>query len=654
MIVIDGIRMVEHVDELPDFTGAKYLYVDFETTSLNEYEKAVNWSKGHRIAGCAITADDREDVWYVPVRHWDITTRKFRPGQISIDDFQVWLKAQIESCEEWVNHNVKFDAHFAARDTAWFKGRLNDTMTQAKLLDSDRLYKGGYGLKALSEHWLEEKITDKQDKVKEYLKNVKLPRNKRAQDFGLVPQDIMAPYAGQDVISNRRLHKYLLRRMPEEMSSVSETEILLTAALFDIEEEGMPVDPDELIREEFKALMQMSNFEAKIHQIIGYPINPVSTDDCYEVLCNHYGLPVLAYNDSGNPSFDKNALKQYLAHPDVVDDENKVAVVNAIREYRHLNTLVNTFIRPYQEQNAEGVLHPDYNQAVRSGRMSCKRPNAQQLSKQAKKLIHPKDGEAFLCCDYRQIEFRLIVHYIRDEKAILAYENDPETDFHDWVAEMCGIPRRPAKNVNFAIGYGAGKKKVTTMLAANMELMEGFGHVIDDMIKENKIGESERKERFDSMCRQRAREVFETYHGALPGLRPTTRAAARKILSKGYVFNAYGRRAHLSEKAAHIAFNRVIQGCAADIMKERTVALAPRYNKKMRDWGLRLCWSVHDETGITGPKEVLQRPEVVKYICETLEDTAQKFSIPIRTSAGYSEENWAIASGDEGEVEIVR
>ena len=75
-------------------------------------------------------------------------------------------------------------------------------------------------------------------------------------------------------------------------------------------------------------------------------------------------------------------------------------------------------------------MHPDYNQTVRTGRMSCRRPNAQQLSKEAKELILPFDNQHFVSFDESQVEFRLIVHYIQDSKAIEAFNENPDTDFH--------------------------------------------------------------------------------------------------------------------------------------------------------------------------------------------------------------------------------
>lgn len=632
--------LIESPSELPDMRYAKRLYLDMETTSLKPDEPAFKPYGGHKIAGVAVTRDDDPRSFYVPVQHHFVDGTLMR-GNLPWENAQPWLKDIVETCEMWANANVKYDAHFAHASGATFRGRLRCLTTSAKVLDSDRTYKGGYGLKALSSAWLDEVITDLEDAVQGYLGTVKLPRNKKAKDYGLVPPDIMATYACQDVVTARRLDHYIERMMPEECMSAWETEQLMTPVLFDMEEQGMYTDRTELEQAELQILVELAKIEESIHALIGFAVNPASSPDCFKLLCTHWGLPVLEYNDEGNPSFDKEALAHYLLHPDVKSSPVRTMVVDLMRHYRKRNTLLTFFVRPYQEHSFDGIMHPDYNQAVRSFRLSCKRPNAQQLNKEAKSFIHPPTGQAFLSCDYSQVEFRLIVHYTRALEAIKAYAADPDTDFHQWVADMCGIPRKPAKNVNFAVGYGAGKTKVTTMLAGNMELMKG-------------IGEGLTPHQFQAACAIRAKQVYDQYHGALPGLRPTTRSAEANVRTRGYVRTAYGLRLHLPPQAAHIAFNRVVQGTAACLMKERTVAVSPRYNDWVKKMGIKLAASVHDETKFVGERELMRDPRVVSEIVKLLEDTRFKFRVPIRAGAGWSDKNWAIASGDDGKLEIDR
>ena len=51
-------KIVQDVSELPDFTNATNLYVDFETVTFEPGRGGLLPHKGDRIAGIAVTADD--------------------------------------------------------------------------------------------------------------------------------------------------------------------------------------------------------------------------------------------------------------------------------------------------------------------------------------------------------------------------------------------------------------------------------------------------------------------------------------------------------------------------------------------------------------------------------------------------------------------
>lgn len=636
MIKFDnGGRLVQSLDELPNLNNVELLYCDFETRSGNPKEPALRPYHGHRIAGACMTADDVPGAWYVPLRC------NYERWNLPLEPVLKWLRQTVSTCKKWVNHGVKFDAHFGRQDGITFNGELVDTMTLSKIVESDRFE---YGLDSLSLEWLEEDISPFDKRLHAHLSGCK------SKDYGDVPGDIIGEYGCQDAITTRKLYQYLLRRRHEQTVGVWNTEIKLTPVLYDMEVVGLRVDPQELLVTQYKTLAEMLDLEAALHALIGFAMRPHTNEDCFEVLCNKYGLPVLGYTDTGDPSFDKDVLTSYMAHPIVRASAELTDAVTKIKRYRKLHTLNSLFLEVFIREQVDGVMHPDYNQAVRTARMSCRKPNAQQNSKEAKALIHPAPGCDLVGFDYSQIEFRLIVHFIQDAKAVDAYAEDPDTDFHQWVADMCGIPRRPAKNVNFAMGFGGGKKRIVSMLAANMELVGNLAAKVDELVAAKAINESQRQAAFNTLCLKRGEQVFEQYHDALPTLKSTSARAARALELRGYVFNAYGRHRHLPAKAAFRAFNTVVQSTAADAMKERTVFIAPRYNSWTRDHGVTLCASVHDETLENWPKEVSHDVTALRTMAEMLEDTAVKFRVPMRASCGRSSNNWAEASSDAHKV----
>jgi len=628
----NGGRLVQTLDELPNLKNAKELFLDFETTSFDPKVPSFKPYHGHRIAGVCITADNHKGAWYAPIRC------KHKQWNLPLEPTLKWLRDVVGTCEDWVNHNVKFDAHFAKQDDVIFNGRLVDTVVLSKIVNSDRFM---YDLDKLALDWLEKDVSPYEKRLKAYLSGCK------SKDYGDVPGDIIGEYGCQDVITCRELYDYLKRRKQEQVSGIWDTEIKLTPVLFDMEVAGMRVDRTELMTRELLIIDEMLRLEEDLHNLTEISIRPHTNEDCFEVLCNKYGLPILGRTDKGDPSFDKDTLVSYLSYPDVQNSEELTTIVSKIQQYRKQHTLWSFFIKPYQEHEVDGIMHPDYNQTIRTGRMSCRRPNAQQLSPEAKELIHPYDDHWFVSWDYSQVEFRLIVHYVQDERAIAAYQENPDTDFHQWVADMCGIPRKPAKNINFAVAYGGGKNKIVSMLASNMDLVNNLSGKVDELIKDGKLQDSQRQQAFTMLCQKRGEQVYNNYHRTLPGIKQASRRASRNLEIRGYVFNAYGRQRHLPIKASYRAFNTIMQSCAADLMKERLVAIAPRYNSYVRSLGTVLNVSVHDETLGNLPAEVAQDDIILKKISDTLEDTNFKFRVPIRTSCGRSPKNWADCSNNE-------
>lgn len=634
----NGSRLVEDLSELPNLLGCRELFADFECGSGHPKRKATSPWFDCEVAGVAVTADSHKGSWYIPIGHT-------RGGNLPRENVEQWWLDLIGSLEttggSWVNHNIKYDAHVSTNLMGCLpECRLVDTLTLCKLIDSDMKYRGGYGLDNISLRWLNENIKSYELALGPYLVD--------NQDYGRIPADVMAPYAGQDVLTVRRLWKYIQDRMHPDCHKVRDTEIELTTSLLKMERAGMRVVPQELQIQEMLFLNRQAQIDAELTKLVGRSFRPHVNEDCFDVLCNQYGLPVLRWTKEkedpddateeqpGNPSFDKEAMSQYAAHPYA-----PTKVVELIREYRKIDTRLNFFIKPYQARNTNGTLHPTYNQCLTTGRLGCSDPNAQQLDEYAKALVHPRDGNSLLCFDQSQIEFRTIVHYINDSSAIAAYNENPDTDFHDWVAKMCGINRKPAKTMNFLMGFGGGKKRAKRELSKQMEVVADLKSRVDQMVAEGRIPVERSMEIFNQLADAKAEETYETYHARLPGIKRTSRSAADVLKSRGYIRNLRGRHRHLPFDKAHLSFNNLNQSSAADIQKERTVAL----DKMLAGTDLFLIANVHDAVVIEGPTEQIEDYRTRRDIAALLEDSEVKMRVPLRTAHGFSAKHWAAAEG---------
>ena len=621
----NGGCLVQDISELPNLAGEPTIIADFETASGNKKIKSVNPWHNCYAAGLAITVPNSPRSWYVPVGH-------YHGGNIPVEPVIDWWCDIVERADRWVNHNVKYDAHVSTNCLGILpECELWCTLTHAKILDSDRIMRGGYGLDALSRTWLQHDISKFELALQPYL-------GKKNQDYGWIPADVMGEYACQDVLTAGRLYKFQCERKQPEWDRIWNVETKLTYVLFEMERNGLRIDPHEIMKADLLATQRMIILMEELKELVGWTFRPHVNEDCFEVLCGKYQLPIMGWTDSNppNPSFDQEALKKYLGHPYAPRD-----IVTRMLEFRTLHTWQSMFLKPYQELNVDGTLHAIYNQCVRTGRMSASKPNSQQLDTKTKQLIHPDDDCVFLDADYDQIEFRTIVHYIQDERCINAYKENPDTDFHRWVAEMCEIHREPAKTINFLMGYGGGKVRLIGGLKQVPELINDLREMIEKLLKEGKIHEGQEMQTFDALATRRGELTYQRYHDELPTLKPTSWRASRVLEARGYVNTIMGRPRRLPIEASYRAFNTLNQGSAADIQKERMVDVADM----IKGTPVTLKALVHDSSLFHGPREVMEDPRTQRDLIMGMEDVNCGLRVPIRASYGLSEKSWADANG---------
>jgi len=642
--VKSNFHIIENLSELPNLQNREEIFLDVETQRNWNHEELGGlypW-KGDKICGFSISANDIPDIWYTPIRH-------IAPGSknLPIKNVMLWIQDILATCKDWINHEVKFDAMmFDIGDNIEFKCRLVDTLTLSKVYYSDRLT---YALKPLCKDWLNYDLNSR-DEVQDYLKRIK------SKNFAEVPIDILGKYCCDDVQMDRQLYRYLQKNKPEQINNVWETEIKLTPILFDIEKYGLRIDPLECKKESVKCLKTIIDSSTKIVQLTDREFT--NSNDCiYDIFVNQFNLPILntikekdedgRWYDTGRPTFDADTLALYKLHPSVTSDPKINEIVNLICEYRKESQFKSLFLDTFLDLEVDGIIHPNYDQVKRTGRMSCRKPNSQQQNSRSKSFIHPHIGNGFISNDYSQIEFRLIVHYCNMQKAIKQYNENPNTDFHQFVADLFHVKRKFAKTQNFGTAFGMGKRTTIERLETNESIMEEIGNIVNKLIEENKLDANLRILKFRELCKKHAEAAYEAYHKEFPEIKLTSEKAKDTASIRGFVFDAYGRRRYLPGKFSRKAFNTIIQSCAADVMKERLVAISPRYNSESRKWGIKNVANVHDNDLKETPLEVLYNPNLHKYICSILEDTAVKFRIPILIGLGISPNNWAEADADE-------
>src|ERR1044072_8146058 len=103
---------------------------------------------------------------------------------------------------------------------------------------------------------------------------------------------------------------------------------------------------------------------------------------------------------------------------------------------------------------------------TKTGRLSCRDPNLQQIPRITEKPWNKRVKAGFLArpgyrlweADYSQLEMRLQAAYSK-EPLLVEVLNDETRDLFDEMAKELGSPRYDVKQLNYATGYGAKPAK---------------------------------------------------------------------------------------------------------------------------------------------------------------------------------------------------
>lgn len=290
--------------------------------------------------------------------------------------------------------------------------------------------------------------------------------------------------------------------------------------------------------------------------------NPGSPQQLGNYLINELGLPVIKRTPAGKPSFDKEALEEYEIYLDATGDTTAQKVLT----YRGWQKTVSSNFQAYLDLKDENdVIHPNYKvHGTRSCRLSCEKPNLQQIPRESvkpwngdvKKAFIPRDGELYLSLlgqekrssicgklrlrtfDFKQVEFRLAAAYAKEIELLEVFNSG--ADIFTEMSTRLGRPRHQIKTFVYATLYGAGKSKIALIL---------------------KVPKDE------------ADDLYEEYHGTWPGFKQISERATHLAITNGYVEYWTGRRRHLPRSEARKAFNSIIQGGAFEIVKRRMLAI---------------------------------------------------------------------------------
>ena len=403
------------------------------------------------------------------------------------------------------------------------------------------------------------------------------------------------------------------------MKVLNEIEMPLIEILSSMEKKGIMIDPDYFSKYGKELERAIDELQEKIYEEAGENFNINSPKQLAEILFFKLNLPPVKKTKTGL-STDEEVLEKLK--------EDGAEIAKAILEYRKLAKLKNTYIDAIPKLRDENNrVHTTFNQiGTTTGRLSSSDPNLQNIPVKTDEGIKIRQGfvaekgSILMGIDYSQIELRVLAQLSGDENLRAAYQNN--MDLHSLTArkifelsendEVTREQRIIAKTINFSIIYGK----------------TAFG-----LAKE--LGITQRE----------ASEYIERYFNQYPRVKEFEKEIVEFTEKNGYTETLFGRRRiieginsknkNIKSQAERMAVNSVIQGTAAEVLKQVMIEIY-RYIKDKA--GISLLLQVHDELIFEISQDRLE--EYRENIEKIMRECVKFDSVPleINTNIGV---NWA-------------
>lgn len=490
-----------------------------------------------------------------------------------------------------IGHNLKFDLHAVANHFGEYPvGPYYDTLVASWLLDPT--LRGRLGLA---------------DCVKREFGD-EMPKEV-GKDISKHSFDEVAEYSWRDAEATWRLYKRLRQhyaRKSVQLNKLLDLEHLLMHSVLEMESTGVRIDVDRLKEIDVELTGDIDGLQSSIFQAVGREFNLRSNKEKQEVLFlgrkdGGLGLaPQKLLASAEGKSGAELTIYDWSVAKETLDHHARDPVVQLMLMHAAKTKLLNSYVQPYLGGRLrDGRIYGQFNQAgTETGRFSSSNPALQTIpgrsedGKKLREIFIADPGCSFVIADYSQIEPRIIASLARDPTMIRTYKDGG--DVYQTVADRMGVTRVIGKELVLSIAYGVGAARIA-----------------------GRIGCTERE----------ARDLMDFFNDRFPAIRRHKTLVLQRARRNKSSFSVCGRERPLPQltwsnqelKAAaeRQAYNHVIQGTAADIMK---IAMANVYSELPDE--ARMLLTVHDEMVVQSPDD--QVDEVQEIVQQEMEGVKLK------------------------------
>ena len=133
-----------------------------------------------------------------------------------------------------------------------------------------------------------------------------------------------------------------------------------------------------------------------------------------------------------------------------------------------------------------------------------------------------------------------------------------------------------------------------------------------------------------------AKAILSRYWNAYPRMKAVRNQVEDVMRVRGYIRNMYGRRRRIEGKLVYKSFNSLIQGAAADMIKNAMVKVWNR----TRDMETRTMLQIHDELVVEIPNKEKDMVDEIKEIMEN-ESSCVNLRVHTLVDVKVTTTNWA-------------
>ena len=447
--------------------------------------------------------------------------------------------------------------------------------------------------------------------------------------------DEVATYAGLDAEWTWKLYKVYEQKIKDEkVQGVFNLEMDVLQVISEMELRGADIDLAQLAQLKIDIEQQLEETKASIFKLAGRPFNLNSVPEKQAILFTPKkdggrGIKPKKMTPAGQKRHQEGkptTVKDYSVAQDAMEYlRGRDELVDELLNYQDLNKLMTTYVMPYQGGSVtrtllgksktvsresilyKGKVHTDFIQyGTETGRFSSRNPNLQNVpnprtknGKAVRNLFVAPPGHKLVVADYSQIEPRVIASFSKDRIMCQAYVD--KEDLYTAIGETMGIDRAGGKELLLSVAYGVGPEKISSSIGCSVERAR---ELLDEFAA-----------KFPSVTRYKRKIIQEAK------VRTPVPYVVTMLGRKRYLPNLRAREIGLKAKAERQAFNTVIQGSSADLIK---VAMVRARNLIPDEASLIL--TVHDELVTVTPDHLAE--ETAEAIREAMEGI-NALSIPM-------------------------